>query len=119
MGEIDENTKLYLLSNCTLLCVPSKDETFGLVYAEAMSYGKAVVALDISPVNEIVENGKTGILVSPDDTDGLQTALDKALNEDSMLKEMGQRGYVRYKDFYSSNRIIEEHKAIYRDLLRP
>src|SRR5271157_5910036 len=44
VGIVDELTKHRLLENCDIFCVPSRDESFGIVYAEAMMHSKPVVA---------------------------------------------------------------------------
>jgi glycosyltransferase involved in cell wall biosynthesis len=65
LGVVPDFDKQWLLSNCSVFCVPSLDESFGIVYLEAMRCAKPIVALDVSPVNEIVVNNETGLLVAP------------------------------------------------------
>lgn len=117
LGEIDDTEKHDLLSNCALLCVPSSDETFGLVYVEAMSYGKPVIALNIAPVNEIVESGKEGILVPPDNPEQLAFALRKLLTDSVLRKKMGNAARLRFQKDYSEKVIIERYRTLYHELL--
>jgi glycosyltransferase involved in cell wall biosynthesis len=112
LGEVDEDTKQHLLSCCSLLCVPSSDESFGIVYVEAMSYGKPVVALDIYPVNEIIENGKTGILVSQN-PENLHRALKKLLTNETLRKEMGKAARHCFESRYSNEKVIGRYKELY------
>ncbi len=113
LGEVDEDRKQHLLSCCSLLCVPSNDESFGIVYVEAMSHGKPVIALDISPVNEIIDNGRTGILVPPKDTESLHRALKEFLTNDSLVKEMGKAARHSFESRYSIEKIIARYKQLY------
>lgn len=113
LGEVDETMKQHLLCTCSLLCVPSKDESFGIVYIEAMSYGKPVVALNISPVNEIIENGKTGILVSPDDPVSLKKALKELLTNDSLRSEMGNAAKKDFDNRFSCDKVLQQYKKLY------
>ena len=115
-GEVDANTKCSLLNSCDLLCVPSKDETFGIVYTEAMSYGKPVVALDIPPVNEIVENSISGYLVPPGDTEALRTALEKLLSDELKRRNIGRGALDRYQNYFSRSKIIKEYLRLYEGL---
>ncbi len=108
LGEVDDKIKDWLLSCCDVLCVPSIDESFGIVYVEAMSFGKPIVGFDISPVNEIVENGKCGLLVPPDDTDGLHCALEKVLTDGELRKKMGESAKKRYEILFSRHVVVEK-----------
>lgn len=108
LGEVDDKIKMWLLASCDILCVPSSDESFGIVFAEAMSFGKPVVAFDVAPVNEIVKNGQNGILVPPDDTDGLHRALETLLTDLPLLKGMGEASKQRFEKYYASEVVIEK-----------
>lgn len=114
LGEVNEDTKQHLLSCCSLLCVPSSNESFGMVYVEAMSHGKPVIALDIPPVNEIIENGRTGILVPPDDTESLHQAIKKLLTNETLRKEMGKTAKHSFESRYSIEKILGRYKELYR-----
>jgi glycosyltransferase involved in cell wall biosynthesis len=121
-GEVNEAEKQWLLKNCDILCVPSADESFGIVYIEAMRYARPVVALDVAPVNEIVLNGKTGILVPPGDRDAsartLARALEQLLGDASLGETMGRNGLRRYEEKYQPTVILDQLMKIYERLLR-
>jgi glycosyltransferase involved in cell wall biosynthesis len=114
LGEVNDMIKAWLLSNCELLCVPSLDESFGMVYAEAMSYGKPVVAIDTPPLNEIIEPELTGLLVRPDDTDALRMALGRLLLDKRLHKEIGEAAKRAYKERFSPERIIRRILEVYK-----
>jgi glycosyltransferase involved in cell wall biosynthesis len=117
LGEVDDQTRDWLLANCELLCVPSMDETFGLVYAEAMSYGKPVVALNTPPIDEIVINEQTGILVRPDDTDGLRMAIARLLLDSDLRSRMGKAAQRHFETTLAADKIAERMLGIYRKML--
>jgi glycosyltransferase involved in cell wall biosynthesis len=75
--------------------VPSYYETFGLAALEAMAYGKPVIATQAGGLAEVVEDGKTGLLVPPDDADALARAMIELLNNPTTRTEMGKAGYER------------------------
>ena len=60
---VDEQTKHDALAACDCLCVPSEGESFGLVYMEAGRYAKPVIARKLPVLEELLENGKAGLLV--------------------------------------------------------
>lgn len=63
LGFVSEETKHDALAACTCLCVPSVGESFGLVYMEAGRYAKPVVARRLPVLEELLENGRAGLLV--------------------------------------------------------
>jgi glycosyltransferase involved in cell wall biosynthesis len=113
LGPVSENDKVSLLSHCELLAVPTTDESFGIVFTEAMSYGKPAVAVDIAPVNEIVRNGITGILVPQDDADSLAQALTTLLTDDALRHSMGARANDLFNSFYAPSAVVPKIVAVY------
>lgn len=113
LGEVDEHIKSWLLSSCDVFCVPTRDESFGIVFAEAMSYGKPVVAYDIAPVNEIVADGETGILVALDDTEGIHNALERLLEDRALRKRFGEAARRRYERCFSREIVLKQIVALH------
>jgi glycosyltransferase involved in cell wall biosynthesis len=60
IGAADQKTKTAALAGCELLCVPSTQESFGMVFVEAWSLGKPVIGGRIGPVATVIEDGKDG-----------------------------------------------------------
>ena len=114
LGEVDDKIKGWLLFSCDFLCVPTTDETFGIVFAEAMSFGKPVVGYDIAPVNEIVKNGESGILVPPDDTESLHRALETMLTDHQLRKSMGAAAKERYLHLFARDIVIGEIVGLHK-----
>lgn len=81
----------YVLA-CDLVAAPSLSEGFGLVLAEAMAMGRACVASRTGGIPEIVEDGRSGLLVPPGDAGGLATAVIRLLTNPEMRREFGRRG---------------------------
>ena len=58
-----------------LYIMPSHKEGFGIVFIEAMFYGKPVIAGNADGSAEALDNGKLGILINPDDTEQITNAV--------------------------------------------
>jgi len=117
IGECDEKTKRWLLCNCELLCAPSSEEAFGMIYAEAMSYGKPVIALRVPSLIEIITDEATGILVKPEDTDGLRMSLARLLLDKELRRRMGEAAYKQYLEKFSSERVIGSILQLYKEVI--
>ncbi len=100
------------LRRATLLVHPVRWEGFGLAVLEAMLAGLPVVASDVSSLPELVLDGRTGLLVPPDDPPALALAVGKALER----PELGKAGRERARQEFSIARMADRTAALYRDL---
>jgi glycosyltransferase involved in cell wall biosynthesis len=73
-----------------VLAVTSFSEGFGYVLLEGMASAKAIVATAVSEIPFIIDNGKTGILVPPDDIEALAEAIDFFLCDPEKRSDMGE-----------------------------
>lgn len=79
-----------------VLVVPSRQEPFGTVLAEAMAAGTPVVATRVGGLAEVVADGETGLLVTPGQPDELAAAVLEVL---ARRDEMGAAARVRARRF--------------------
>jgi glycosyltransferase involved in cell wall biosynthesis len=95
LGEVSRQALAveYVRADC--FCLPTVQEGFGLVFAEAMAAGLAVVACRAAAVPEIVEDRRTGLLVNPESPEELAMALETLLRNDGLRAELGAAGLVR------------------------
>jgi glycosyltransferase involved in cell wall biosynthesis len=74
-ADLPHQQALTLIAHARLLVLPSRQEPFGIVVLEAASLGVPVVASRVGGLPEIIEDGSSGALVSPDDVEGLAQAI--------------------------------------------
>ncbi len=99
---------------CDLFVFPSQTETLGLVVLEAMAAGRAVVAVRAGAMPDIVRDGETGRLVSPDPT-ALAGAIATFLADPSQRAAMGARGQAAaaaYAQDGLTDRLISIYEAM-------
>jgi glycosyltransferase involved in cell wall biosynthesis len=87
----------YMSADC--FCLPTIQEGFGLVFAEAMAAGLPVVACRAAAVPEIVADGRTGLLVGPERPAELATALETVLMNHGLRKELGEEARRRVEAY--------------------
>ena len=95
LGHVDRDTLALEYARARCFCLPTVQEGFGLVFAEAMAAGLPVVACRAAAVPEIVHDGETGLLVPPRTPPAIATALARILDDEVLRKEMGMRGKSR------------------------
>jgi starch synthase len=91
-------------------------EPLGIVNLEAMACGAAVVGSGVGGIPEVVADGETGLLVSPDDPDALAAALNALLRDPDLAAAMGTRGRARAAAEFDWIAIAAQTAALYREL---
>jgi glycosyltransferase involved in cell wall biosynthesis len=95
-GSLDKEALIEKLKQAHLLVVPSSYEGFGIVYLEGMGFGLPVIGTTAGAASEVIENGKTGYLIQPDDAKSLAEHL-KVLAEDrDLLTRLSLNARERY-----------------------
>ncbi len=103
------------LSIMDIFVLPSVErEGFGLALIEAMSMEKPVVATDIGGIPEVVEDGKSGILVRPGDYGGLMKAIISIMNN-RQAKDMGKRGREIYLEKFTISTMVKKIEGLYSE----
>lgn len=82
----------------------SRWEGFGFVIAEAMAYGKPVVAYNISSNPEIITEAETGYLVQPFDVESFANAILQLNNNRQLLSAMGAKGRQRVEQLFDAQK---------------
>jgi starch synthase len=78
--------------SANLFCLPSVQESLGIVFLEAMAAGLPVVACRAAAIPEVVEDGVTGVLAPPRDPAGLAAALEALIADPGRARAMGEAG---------------------------
>ncbi len=95
--------QLYLRSYAFVM--PSLQEGFGLVYLEAMNYGKPCVGCWDQGAEDVIVHGETGLLLhDPWNREELLQVLRQLLENPEMAGEMGSRGFRRLHDHFTAER---------------
>jgi phosphatidyl-myo-inositol dimannoside synthase len=114
-GEVDHEGLLREYEECDVFVLPSTGEGFGLVFLEAMSFAKPVVAVAAGGPVDVVQNGITGRLVaSQDDVSG---ALLELLLDRDKARAMGAQGQARLEERFSFERYVDRWRETLRVLL--
>jgi len=122
---------IQVLSHATAFACPSIYEPLGIVNLEAMACGAAVVASATGGIPEVVEHGRTGLLVDLEQvTDGTGTPLDpekfvsefaaaltEVVSDPDRARAMGQAGRERAEKHFSWESITETTLEVYRSVL--
>ena len=108
-------TQLY--SHAAVFCCPSVYEPFGLINLEAMACEAPVVASAVGGILEVVEDGKTGLLVPPAQPAALAEALVRVLHSPDLARDMGKAGRRRVEEKFSWASVAERTEQVYAEAI--
>ncbi|MBW4472829.1 MAG: glycosyltransferase family 4 protein [Stenomitos rutilans HA7619-LM2] len=116
LGNVDLQTKTDALAACTLLCVPSSQESFGGVYTEAWSFGKPVIGCNIPAVAEVISDRVDGLLTAQEPNQIADRIL-HLLTHPVEAAAMGTSGKQKVESRFTWEKIAEQMEGVYRGLV--
>ncbi len=114
LPSIDESDKRDLLAACDLLAMPSRVDSFGIVYLEAWLYRKPVIGAQAWGVNDVIAHGKDGLLIPFDDDRALSRAIATLLDDPALAAAMGQAGEAKVYQHHTWAHKFEQVSELYR-----
>jgi len=115
LGKVSLQTKTDALAACTLLCVPSTQESFGGVYAEAWCYEKPVIGCNIPAVSEVISDGTDGFLVDQEPAE-IADKIRYLISHGGEAAAMGQKGKQKVEENYTWTKIAQRVERVYSSL---
>jgi glycosyltransferase involved in cell wall biosynthesis len=92
-------------------------EPFGMVVIEGMAMAKPVIAAASGGPLDIIENGKTGLLVDPKNINEFADSIIKVLNNPSFAKSLGACGRRRVEQLFTNKKAVADIEKIYDGLI--
>jgi len=105
------------MAACDVFTLPSFEEPFGLVYAEAMAMRRPVVALDDGGTPEVVEHGRSGLLSPHVDIEALSANIARLLGDRELRARFGAHGRSRVLDTFNAQRMARDAGEAYLAVL--
>lgn len=117
-GKLSQEQVIEVLAITDLFVLSSHWEGFGLVLAEAMAASIAVVSTNTDGACEVVEDGKTGMLVPIGNPQMIAEAALGLLENPETMDKMGQAGFERVSRLFNTDRFIKGYETAYQSLLK-
>lgn len=115
LPSVDDTMRNALLRACTVLCVPSSRESFGLVAIEAWNCGKPVIGGPAAATRELVDDGIDGFIVAQE-AGAIEARLRTLLDDPDRARRMGAQGRVKVQARFAWPTIAAAYLGLYQEL---
>jgi glycosyltransferase involved in cell wall biosynthesis len=115
VGWLDATDKDALMRRASIFAMPSLSEGMPMALLEAMAYELAIVATHAGGIPELIESGRDGLLIEPDEPKALTDAIQLLWGDPDLRRRLGQAAGDSARGF-GGDRVAAEVAAIYRVL---
>ena len=116
LGRVDDPREILWASD--LFAMPSLKEGLGVAALEAMAAGLPVIASDVGGLREVVEDGRSGIVVRPANAGAIASAIGRLAESAELRSQMGAAARARVVENYSIETMAARTLALYRECVR-
>ena len=117
-NSLDNEPLKQKLTQAHVLIVPSSYEGFGIVYLEGMAFGLPAIGTTAGAAGEIIEHGKTGYLIEPNDSTTLATHITQLASDRKLLTELSLNARKRYIQQPSWNETAGQIRTFLQSMIR-
>ena len=107
-----------ILSDADLFVLPSLHEGSPNALIEAMAVGLPCIASAVGGVLELIEDGQSGLLVPPTDSEALTAAIHRVLTDRVLAEHLAKNAQLKIRGMFNSNTSIQELEAVYQECLQ-
>jgi glycosyltransferase involved in cell wall biosynthesis len=105
-----------ILESTHIYCMPSRSESYGLVYVEAMAAGCTVIAPRREAQNYLLDRGKSGLLVEPNNIEALVSALMIAITEPENCLQLARNAWERVQTHLGPEAAAVAYRSAFQEL---
>jgi len=113
LGYASEEEKRDAFDACDLFAMPSRYDSFGIVYLEAWRCGKPVIGAKVGAIPEVIEEGEDGLLVEFGEVHQLASTILHLLKNPDLCKKMGERGRKKVTERFNWQKNIGKIEEVF------
>ena len=118
LGPISDDDKRDLLAAADVVVMPSRAESFGIVYLEAWANGKPVIGARAGGAAEVISDGVDGYLVPFGDASSLALRIKGLIADHELAQQMGEAGRAKLLARYTQDITYTKTMEVYRAVLK-
>lgn len=113
LGFVEKRTQADILAAADMLALPSRTDSFGIVFLDAWANGKPVIGANAGGIPGVISDGVDGLLVPFGDVPALASAIRRLLDDPLLVCQMGEAGRRKVLERYTWERIVAQVDALY------
>ncbi|MBP7462127.1 MAG: glycosyltransferase [Candidatus Delongbacteria bacterium] len=116
-GFLPKNQVADYMAACDIFVLPSYNEGFGIVYIEAMSFGKPVIGCRGQGIEDCIVDRQNGFLVNPQDTTDLVKTIRYILGHPEQSHQIAARAQLEIRNNWTWSNNVNRYDHLYHELL--
>lgn len=116
-GKVNRITLEKAYKNCDIFVAPSRYESFGLIFIEAMSFGKPVIGCDVGGVSQIIKDGKNGLFAETGNAVSLANKIGQLIKDPELRRELGSNARETVEFHFTGKQLAVNSLAYYRKII--
>ena len=114
LGYLNEEEKRDAFAACDIFVLPSRYDSFGIVYLEAWRCGKPVIGAKVGAIPEVIEEDRDGLLVEFGDVEQLTSKMLYLLNHPDLCRKMGETGRNKVIERFNWQKNIGKIEEVFK-----
>jgi glycosyltransferase involved in cell wall biosynthesis len=114
MGELTHTEALSIMTIMDIVVLSSRHEGFGLSALEAMAIGIPIIATKSGGLEEVIEEGISGLLVPVEDINRLSSAIEEIINDPGKRNILRNAGQLRVRTVFSMHNFVKQIQFLYQ-----
>jgi glycogen synthase len=113
LGPVSDEEKLELLAAGQIFAMPSRSDTFGIVFLEAWAYGVPVIGADAGGIPDVIAHDQDGLIVPFGDVPRLAASIARLLDDPDLRHRLGASGKDKMLRRWTWDALFEDIRALY------
>lgn len=113
-GVVDDDLLSGHYSECDIFIAPSRYESFGLIFLEAMRHAKACIGTRVGGIEEVIDDGLTGLLCEVGNADEVTEVVSRLITSEDLRRKLGEAALHAFRTRFSSEVMASSVAENYR-----
>jgi len=112
-GPVEHRDLPELMARSALCVYPSHTEAMPVAWLETLAMGRPMIAADIGPGRELIDDGRNGLLCDPHSADDIARKMSDLLRDPARAEELGRAGRIDFEKRFSQEKLVDRNIAFY------
>mgnify|MGYP002725611456 CR=1 FL=1 len=117
VGRLSHPLALEEMAKTDIFSLPSYQEGMGMVYLEAMALGVPAIGISGQGIEDVIENGKNGVLIDPHDPDSIVDTIEQLADDSELKKLIGSNAKLHIQQNFAWETTCEKFENIFRNTI--